>query len=140
MGLKPEASVLAGVTVAGITYAIYQMHMPPIADARQNPADDPHLESARRTAAWQAAGLIGLVSLLTQDPNIFIIGGLTLTGLDYSHKHANMIVPETGEIAGQYDTTSIGTPQNLYAVPDVGGAPAGFGGYEDQLGGTYGTP
>jgi hypothetical protein len=139
MALKPEASVIAGATVAGITIAIYQMHLPSIADSRQNPADDGHLEAARRQAAWWAAGMIGLVSLLTQDPNVFIIGGSTLTVMDYMHKHSNQVNPDTGKIHSQYDTTSIGVAGDLYAVPDNGGAPAGFSGYaNEQLGAEYG--
>ncbi len=139
MALKPESSVIAGATVAAITIAIYQMYLPSVADARQAPADDGHLEAARKQAAWMAAGLVGIVSLITQDANIFIIAGSTLAVMDYMHKHANQIVPETGQLS-QYDTTSIGMPGNLYAVPETGGAPAGFGEYAQAYGSELGAP
>lgn len=141
MALKPESSVMAGAMVAAITIAIYQMHLPSMSEVRRAEPDDPQLEASRKQAAWWAAGTVGAISLLTMDPNIFIIGGGTLAVMDYYHKHANQMNSDTGQVNSQYDTTSMAGPGDLYAVPDNGGAPSGFGGYySEDLGTEYASP
>ncbi len=127
--------VMAGAMVAFGVIAIYDAHLPTIADVRQNPADDKHLEGSRKTAAFLAAALVVTTALLLKSPEVWVIGGGTLWAEDMCHKHANQVSPDTGKVAstvGQYDATSAGTAGSPYTVPYAGGGPEGYSGYQDQ--------
>jgi hypothetical protein len=104
--LKPDSSVTIGLAEAAAVYVIYQAALPNHADIRSAPADDSHIEAARKRAAWKAGALLGFVFLITQDVNSFLIGGLALTGIDYLTKHANAVNPATGKIAGSSITAA----------------------------------
>lgn len=98
--LKPESSITIGLAEAAAVYVIYQSALPNHADIR---SADPHnndIEAARKRAAWKAASILGLVFLLTQDLNSFLIGGAALGGIDLMTKHANAVHPATGKTAG----------------------------------------
>lgn len=98
--LKPESSITVGLAEAAAVYVIYQSALPSHADIR---SADPHngdIEASRKRAAWKAASILGLVFLITQDVNSFLIGGLALGGIDLMVKHANAVHPSTGKMAG----------------------------------------
>jgi hypothetical protein len=97
----PEGSITIGLGEAAAVYAIYGASLPNHADIR---SADPHnfdIEAARRAAAWKSAAILGLVFLITQDLNSFLIGGAALGGIDWMTKHANGIHPATGKLAGR---------------------------------------
>ncbi len=99
----PENSITIGLAEAGAVYVIYQSALPNHADIR---SADPHnttVESARKAAAWKAAAILGLVFLITQDLNSFLIGGAALGGIDLMDKHANAVHPATGKLSGPAD-------------------------------------
>lgn len=100
--LKPDQSVIAGLATAAVAYAAYQNDLPTLAECRTSDAGDPDLDSAERSATIKAAGLVGLVSLLTKDPTIFMIGGAVVIALAWSHRHANYIDPMTGRVAAAF--------------------------------------
>lgn len=97
--LKPDSSVMVGLAEAAAVYVIYQAALPNHADIRSADPHNTDIEAARKGAAWKAAGVLGLVFLLTQDLNSFLIGGLALGGIDYMTKHANGVSPATGKLA-----------------------------------------
>lgn len=100
----PEGSITIGLAEAAAVYVIYQSALPSHTDIR---AADPHnqdVEAARKHAAWKAAAVLGLVFLITQDLNSFLIGGLALGGVDLMVKHANGVHPSTGKLAGPEST------------------------------------
>lgn len=96
--LKPETSVMTGVAEAALIIAIYTHNMPSAANVRANgqPNDEP-IESARKSAAYQSAGMLGLIFLLTRDWNSFLIGGAMLGGIDFWMKHHNATLPATNK-------------------------------------------
>lgn len=124
--------VIAGAMVAFGVIAIYQTHLPTVAEARNASLNDSHLESARRQAAYLSAGLVIATALLLKSPEVFVIGGGTLWAEDMCHKHANQVHPDTGKVSlGQYDSTTAGTTGQPYAIPYVGDGPEGYSGYQE---------
>jgi hypothetical protein len=96
----PEGSITIGLAEAAAVYAIYMAAVPNHTDIR---SADPHnvdVEASRKRAAWQSAAVIGLVFLITQDLNSFLIGGAAIGGIDLMVKHANAVHPATGKMAG----------------------------------------
>ncbi len=96
----PENSITIGLAEAAAVYIIYQSALPTHTDIR---SADPHnidVEGARKVAAWKAAAVLGLVFLITQDLNSFLIGGAALGGIDLMVKHANAVHPATGKMSG----------------------------------------
>lgn len=98
--LKPESSITIGLAEAAAVYVIYQSALPNHADIRSADAHNTDIEGARKRAAWKAASILGLVFLITQDLNSFLIGGAALGGIDLMVKHANAVHPATGKVAG----------------------------------------
>jgi hypothetical protein len=127
----PEGSITIGLAEAAAVYVIYQSALPNHADIR---AADPHntdVESSRRAAAWKAASILGLVFLITQDLNSFLIGGAALAGIDYMVKHANGVHPATGKLAGPNEQSPPADNDVAFPVPDYADQQA------DQFAGMY---
>ena len=102
----PEGSITVGLAEAAAVYVIYQSALPNHTDIR---AADPHngdVEASRKRAAWKAASVLGLVFLITQDVNSFLIGGAALAGIDLMVKHANAVHPATGKMVGPGETVA----------------------------------
>lgn len=94
--LKPEASVGFGLAVATMVYGIYQNQLPSVTDIRLADTNDRDIQSAERAAAWTSAGIVAGVSLITQDPTVFIIGGSMVVMMSWLHRHADRVDPRTG--------------------------------------------
>jgi hypothetical protein len=116
--LQPDSATMVGVLTAGGVYLIYANALPSATDIRTTPANNPDVESARRSAAWKSAALITVVFLVARDLNSYIISGMALVGIDYMYKHHNAIMPGTGKLEGAAPNRSI------YPLPDYqeGGA------------------
>lgn len=117
---SPSEGVMVGIGEAVAVYLIYNSALPSHADIRSAPSNNTDIESARKGAAMKAAGLIGLVFLLTRDVNAFIVSGAALTGVDYMAKHHNAINPGSGKLdTGGADTVAP-TASNVYSLPEYG--------------------
>jgi hypothetical protein len=100
MALKPEVSLPTSLATAAIVWAIYDQALPNLTDVRAAPANDTHVNSAERLATWTSLGVVGAISLIAHDPNVFIVGaGLTVT-LAWWHRHANAVDPSSGHVPG----------------------------------------
>jgi hypothetical protein len=98
MSLKPNESLITGLAVATVVYAVYEHTLPSVADTQASSPNSPTLDKSRKVATWTAAGIVAGVSLLAKDPTIFVIGGTVLVALDFSHRHANSVNPDTQKI------------------------------------------
>lgn len=96
--LKPEGSVLLGGVTVLTVLAIYGKTLPNTAMMHATQANDVNLESGRKKATITAEVLLGAISLITRDANVFILGGLTIIALDWHSRHANATSPTTGEL------------------------------------------
>lgn len=99
--LKPEGSVLLGGVTVVMVLAVYGKTLPSTAVMHATAANDSNLEASRKKATITAEVLLGALSLITRDANIFILGGLTIVALDFQARHANAAAPDTGELVSE---------------------------------------
>lgn len=95
---EPSASIATGIGSAALILAVYMHNVPISANVRANPVpNDKTLESSRKSAAWESAGILGILFLLTRDWNSLLIGGFTLSGVDFWVKHHNATEPQSNK-------------------------------------------
>lgn len=109
--LEPQGSVIGGIATAVLVYAIYDRALPDAATMHATDANDINIEAGRKKATITAAGVLGAITLLTKDVNIFILGGVVLFALDFHARHANATNPQTGNLVSDQ-----GYSQELRAV------------------------
>lgn len=100
MALRPEVSLPTALATAAIVYVTYDHALPSIADARVGGCNDEHLSTSERQAAWTSAAIVGGISLIAHDPNVFIVGSAMIVILSWWHRHANAVNPDTGQLSG----------------------------------------
>lgn len=96
MSLKPEVSLGVGLATAAVVWSVYNNATPTIADIRTGAPGDEHIDASRKMAAWTTAGIVGGISLIAKDPTVFIVGGAMIVAVDWWHRHANEVNPDTG--------------------------------------------
>jgi hypothetical protein len=96
--LKPQDSVISGVAVAALVAAIWSKSLPDSATLHATQAYDNNVEAGRKKANWTSAFVVSLVTLLTRDVNIFILGGLVDIAFDIHARHALITHPDTGQV------------------------------------------
>lgn len=96
--LQPDSATMVGLLTAAGVYLVYNSALPTLADVREAPPNNNTVESARKSAAWKSAALVGVVFLIARDLNSYVISGLALVGIDYMYKHHNAIEPTTGKL------------------------------------------
>jgi hypothetical protein len=116
MALKPDAEISIALATSVMAYGAYQMALPPVADIRTLEPGNRDIQGSERTAAWVAAGMVSLVSLLTKSPSVFILGGGTVIAASWMTRHA--------------DTVSTVTKRASTLVPAPATGPAGVVGDE----------
>jgi hypothetical protein len=110
--LKPEGSVLLGGVTILMVLAVYGKTLPNTATLHATQANDTNVEAARKKATITAEILLGAVSLITRDANVFILGGLTIIALDWHTRHANATDNTTGDLV-----SDVNMNRNLSVVP-----------------------
>lgn len=95
--LNPEVSLPVGLATAGVVYAIYQNALPPVVDVRSAQPGNADVQGSEKLATWTALGVVSGISLLAKDPNVLIMGGITMIVLAWWHRHADMVIPEIGK-------------------------------------------
>lgn len=117
MSLRPEVSLPIALATSAVVYGIFQVQLPPTAEAKATMPGNQHLQSSRRTATIIALAVSGGISLLAKDPTILIVGGTLAVVLDAVHRHADAVHPQTGQVvAPQAGTATEGTSANGNAV------------------------
>jgi len=96
--LKPDGSIAIGIATMIATVVIYDRSLPSGAIMHATDANDINIEAGRKKATWTAAGVLSVITLLTKDINVFILGGVTLAALDFHARHANASNPATGAL------------------------------------------
>jgi hypothetical protein len=117
--LNPSQSVAIGVGIGVVDAFIFQQHLPPMADIRTATPQNTDVDAARRQATGMCIAVNGLVSVMTRDWNVFLIGGVVTVGLSYLTAHANAVNPQTGKMEGS--SPSINPDQATYNLPDYSG-------------------
>lgn len=89
MALKPEFSIMGGLAVGAIVFAIHSQATPTQADIQALPPGLPDIDSAERKATIMSAGVVAGVSLIAKDPGIFLIGSAMTIALALWTRHSN---------------------------------------------------
>lgn len=98
MALKPEFSIMGGLAVAAVVFAIHAQATPTQADIQALPAGTPDIDRAERKATVMSGGVVAGISLLAKDPTIFIIGSAMAIGMALWTRHSNY----SESIGGKY--------------------------------------
>jgi hypothetical protein len=119
--LNPPTSIMTGIASGALVVAVYQHALGAgVTDIRAAQPHDTDIESARKTAAWTSAAVLGFIYLFTRDRNSFLIGGAMLGGIDLTVKHANAVHPDTGKIDAHTGTSVSPEITDAYPMPDYG--------------------
>lgn len=102
--LKPEGSIGIGIATMVTVYAIYDRSLPSASVMHATAANDINIEAGRKKATLTSAAVLGVITLLTKDVNVFILGGVTLFALDFHARHANASSPTTGQLVSPAQT------------------------------------
>lgn len=103
---KAEISIPIALATSTVAIALYQRGLPSSADIRVGVPGDETIETVRKQNAWLAAGTVSIVSLLTKDPTVFIIGGLTVVAMDVFTRANNWASPVTNKIEDTFSYMS----------------------------------
>lgn len=96
--MKAEISIPVALGTAALTWGIYQVALPPLADARSVAPNNRDLASAENTALILAVGVAGAISILAHDSTPFVVAGLLGVALSWTHRHANQVDSRTQKI------------------------------------------
>lgn len=119
--LGAENSVVVSLGAAALIIGIYSAKLGPVADAHATAANDGNMLASVKKAGWESTALAVGLALLTQDPNIVILGGATIIAEELTYRHAIMASPETGQI----DLTPLSYAPAGGQAPEAGAAPSG---------------
>ncbi|MGW2795181.1 hypothetical protein ACWC9H_35390 [Streptomyces sp. NPDC001251] len=119
MALKPEFSIMGGLAVSTIVYAVHSNATPPQADIRALPQNTPDIDKSERTASWISAGIVSGVSLIAKDPNIFIMGACAIVGMAWWTRHSNHVMGTAGRYLSPEDSAKAGSANSGPVVAET---------------------
>jgi hypothetical protein len=119
MALKPEFSIMGGLAVGSIVYAIHANATPPQADIRALPANQADIDKAERAATWLSVGVVAGISLLARDPGIFMIGSAAAIAMAVWTRHNNAVESMAGRYLSPSEELAAGTETTGPAPADT---------------------
>lgn len=121
---KPEGSVISGIATAGLVYSLYQLDIGPVSQVQMTEANHPALETSRKKAGYTAFAAVAVLTLLTRDGNVGILGFLSIIAMEIHYRHAIMADNVTGMLQppspSKYVPAEDITAQPLQAPVDSG--------------------
>jgi hypothetical protein len=102
--LTPSQSVGIGIGIGAVDLLVFEKHLPAMADVRTADPQDTDIDSSRRAATLTCIAINGLVSVMTRDWTVFLIGGAVTVAMSWGFAHANTVHPATGTTAAPGDT------------------------------------
>lgn len=125
--LSPSQSVATGVGIGVVDLFIFDKHLPSMADIRTADPQNSDIDASRRAATLQCIAINGLVSLMTRDWNVFLIGGAITASMSWLVAHANTVHPQTGSVVGPADmhAPTAAELSDQYAMPSYEDTNAG---------------
>lgn len=109
MALKPEFSVMGGLAVGAIVFAIHSNATPSMADIQALPAGTPDIDRSERSATVMSAAVVSGISLIAKDPTIFVMGALMTTAMALWTRHSNYSESVGGKYLTQSESAASGT-------------------------------
>lgn len=120
MSLKPEASLMGGLAVATLVYAIHSNATPTLADMQGLPTGTKDVDQSERRATIMSAGVVAGISLLARDPGIFVIGSVMTVAMAWASRHALWTDSKTGPInAGPGQSAAAASANELSQGPQM---------------------
>lgn len=98
MSLKPEVSLMGGLAVATVVFAIHSNATPSMADMQGLPVGTKDVDQSERRATWMSAGVVATISLLARDPGIFVIGSAMTVLMAWNSRYSLWTDSKTGPI------------------------------------------
>lgn len=117
--LNPSQAVAVGVGIGAVDVLIFSHFAPPISDVRSASPQNSDVDTTRRQATLACIGVNGLVSLMTRDWNVFLIGGMVTAAMSWALVHANAVHPQTGTMQSPGESAQ-SSNENMYPLPDYG--------------------
>jgi hypothetical protein len=120
--LSPPEAVAIGVGLGAVDVFIFSQHCASGVDIRTAMPQNDDADACRRQATALCIAINGLVSVMTRDWNVFLIGGIVTVGLSWLQVHANTVHPATGKMSAPGDATVQPDQDNAtaYPIPDYG--------------------
>lgn len=100
MALKPEYSVLTGLSVGAVVFAVHAQATPSQADIQALPAGTKDIDESERKATYLSAGIVASISLIAKDPTIFMIGTAAAIAMALWTRHSNWKDGMSGLVGG----------------------------------------
>jgi hypothetical protein len=92
---------------------VYQLNIGSVAQAAATDANHPVLESSRKKAGYTAFALVGILTLITKDANVAILGGGTIIAMELSYRHGIMANPQSMRIQNPSPDTAYEPAENV---------------------------
>jgi hypothetical protein len=124
--LKPEGSIVSGIAVAGLVYSIYSLDLGPVSNVQMTDPNHPALETSRKKAGYTAFIAVAVMTLLTRDGNVGMLGFASIIAMEAHYRHAIMADSITG-IMQPPSPTKYTPAENVVPLPVQGPAYADFG-------------
>lgn len=118
--LKPEASTVAGLAAVGTVFALYQLNLGSVAQCAASDPNHPALESSRKKAGYTALALVGVLTLITKDANVGILGGGTIIAMELSYRHGIMAHPQSLTMQNPSPATAYEPAENVIPMYQQG--------------------
>ena len=96
--LKPDGSMTMGIATAILMWAVWNQNVPATAVIHATNPGDANVDAGRKKAAWESAGVLSAITLLTKDVNVFVLGAVVIFALDMGTRHANASDNQTQEL------------------------------------------
>jgi hypothetical protein len=96
--LKPDGSIYMGIATAVLVGVIFKQALPDSATISATTAHDRNVDSARKRATLTSIGVLSVITLLTRDVNVFVLGGVVTLAEDFHARHANSTSPADGKL------------------------------------------
>ena len=96
--LKPENSIIAGMATVALVVAVYNLHNGSAASASNTPAWSTDLTSSTKKAGYISLIMVGGISLVAKDANVFILGCAAIVAMHSTYIHAIATSPNTGTL------------------------------------------
>lgn len=119
MALPKEYSLMGGLAVGAVVFAIHSNFTPTQADIQALPAGTPDIDSAERRATVISAGVVAGISLLAKDPTIFVIGAAVTVAMAFTTRHANYIEGAAGKFLTPSEQSQAGSANTGPAMNQV---------------------
>lgn len=97
----------------GSVFAVYQLNIGSVAQASATDANHPVLESSRKKAGYTALAMIAILTLLTKDANVGILGGGTIIAMELSYRHGIMANPQSLRMVNPSPATAYEPAENV---------------------------